>query len=200
MSPIFEKGPGRHRRTWRSSRKRRKKLPSSFPLVALMLATIIAITVVGFLLNPTSPKASKPTPRPTYSVSPSEEGTETPRVMPTSKPSESASKPSGSTTPPVVRKPSPTPTRSSTTPKPTSTRTPTPTPTSTPPQVITHTWTVTNSDDAICQGKPPLSIQDKTQTQYWAHDLAENPETAYKHLDTVIDPNSVFCPLLSGPS
>lgn len=81
MSPILRRGRGRHRKTWWDRWKRRKKLPSSFPLIGMGIAVLIGITVMGFILSPGGPDSPSDTRSP-YSASPSQEGTGTDRVTP----------------------------------------------------------------------------------------------------------------------
>lgn len=86
MSPILRRGSGRHRKTWWDRWRRRKKLPSSFPLIGMGIAVLIGITVMGFILSPGGP-ANSPDTRAPYSATPSQEGTGTDRVRPTTTPS-----------------------------------------------------------------------------------------------------------------
>lgn len=60
-------------------------MPSSFPLVGMGIAVLIGICVMGFLLSP-GPSQEEPTVPPPYSATPEENGSDTDRVLPESKP------------------------------------------------------------------------------------------------------------------
>lgn len=176
----------------RRGRHRKKKMPESFPLVIMGFAVLIGISGIGFFLSPgpsEEPPYSAQTP---YSAPPSEKGTETPRVTPTPKTSSTASKPAGSVTKPVTRKPSATP-KPSTTPKPptkpsTKPSDPPTDPPKTDPALPVYEFDVYPLTDCTLLG-PGLHLIEGLH--YFSHVDDKIPGHAFDHKDISMDIN---CP------